>query len=159
VSTSNLPRHVVTHVIDASVAVKWFLTGEEHSAQAQALLANSLRRSYRLVGPPLLIAEATNAIYQRFRRGDVGESQVDAAVESLWDQEIHILNPADLTERAYRFVRRHRLANVYDSHYVVLAQELGAEFWTGDQRMFNSLHTVAPWVRWLGDYVPEDDDV
>lgn len=151
-------RREETLVIDASVAVKWWLTDEEHAAEARALLADSVRRDRRLVGPPLFVAETTNALYQRFRRGDVNEAEVDFMVASLWKQEVQILSPADLTERAYRFVRQHRLANVYDSHYLMLAYELGTAFWTGDRRMFNSVHAVAPWLRWIGDFTPEDDD-
>jgi predicted nucleic acid-binding protein len=145
-------------VIDASVAVKWFVEDEDLIAEARALRANSLVAGHRLVGPPLLFAEATNAIYQRFRRKDISDRDVDRIVAALWIQQIEVLAPADLTQRAYRFVRQHRLANVYDSHYVVLAQELGTEFWTGDERIFNSVHTVAPWVRWLGDYAAGEDD-
>lgn len=146
-------------VVDASVVVKWVLENEEFAAEARALLAKGLSQDRRLVGPPLLVAEATNAVYQRFRRGEMTGDDADRFVAHIWNQPVALLSPPDLTERAYRFVRRHRLANVYDSHYVVLAQALGVEFWTGDRRMFNSLQTVAPWVRWLGDYVPEDDDV
>jgi predicted nucleic acid-binding protein len=147
-----------TLVVDASVAVKWFLVDEEETAQARTLLSDSVGMRHRLVAPPLFVAEATNAIYQRFRRGDVSEDEVDGFVASLWSQTVDIVAPAELTQLAYRFVRRHRHANVYDSHYVVLAQELGTEFWTGDRRMFNSLQPVAPWVRWLGDYGSESDD-
>ncbi|HEY7034991.1 MAG TPA: type II toxin-antitoxin system VapC family toxin [Thermomicrobiales bacterium] len=145
-------------VIDASVTVKWFLEDEELIAEARALRADSLVEARRLVGPPLLFAEATNAIYQRFRRKDLSERDVDRFVAALWAQQIEVLAPLDLIQRAYRFVRQHRLANVYDSHYVILAQQLGIEFWTGDERIYNSVHAVAPWVRWLGDYASGDDD-
>jgi predicted nucleic acid-binding protein len=145
-------------VIDASVVVKWFVGDEEFIAEARAIRADSLVAGRRLVGPPLLFPEATNAIYQRFRRKDISDRDVDRIVAALWIQQLEVLAPADLTQRAYRFVRQHRLANVYDSHYVVLAQELGTEFWTGDERIFNSVHELAPWVRWLGDYSTGDDD-
>ena len=145
-------------VVDASVAVKWVLTDEDFAREAATLLASGLRDGLRLVGPPLFMAEATNAIYQRLRRNDLTEEDADRGVAHIWSRPVAIMAPPDLTERAYRFVQAHRLANVYDSHYVVLAQELGAEFWTGDRRVFNSLNSVAPWVRWIGDYQVDEDD-
>jgi predicted nucleic acid-binding protein len=147
-----------TLVVDASVAVKWVIDDEAYIAEARALLVDGFREEIRLAAPHMLLTEVTNAVYQRFRRRELTEEAVDRLVALLWAYPIDLLSPPDLTRWSYRFVRRHRLANVYDSHYVVLARELGTELWTGDRRMFNSLQPVAPWVRWLGDYGSESDD-
>jgi predicted nucleic acid-binding protein len=149
---------IPTLVIDASVVVKWVLEDEPLAHEARDLFADAIQRRRRLVGPPLLIAESTNAIYQRFRRKDLTADEADQLVGHIWSRPLDLMSTPDLTQRTYRFVRQHRLANVYDSHYVVLAQELGTEFWTGDERIFNSVRAVAPWVKWLGDYSTGDDD-
>lgn len=57
----NLGNQPKPLVIDASVAVKWVVAEENESRQADALLEASLRGKWRLVGPPLLLIEATNA--------------------------------------------------------------------------------------------------
>jgi len=35
---------------------------------------------------------------------------------------------------------------------VVLAQMLDTELWTDDRRLRNAVGSVAPWIRWIGDY-------
>jgi hypothetical protein len=36
--------------------------------------------------------------------------------------------------------------------YMSLFAERGIEFWTGDQRLFNALHTPLPFIRRVGHY-------
>jgi predicted nucleic acid-binding protein len=145
-------------MLDANILVKLVNIREAFSDRAHALLQDGLRRRMRLAGPPLMLIEATNAVYLQFRRKELTGDEVDQAAAQLQLLPIELQAPAGLTLRSYDFVRRHRLANVYDSHYVVLAEALGAEFWTGDLRMFNSLRSIAPWVRWIGDYPIGDAD-
>jgi predicted nucleic acid-binding protein len=38
----------------------------------------------------------------------------------------------------------------YDAHYLALAEKLGAEFWTLDQRLFNAVRHQLPWVHLVG---------
>ncbi len=38
----------------------------------------------------------------------------------------------------------------YDAHYLALAARLGAEFWTADQRLVNTVQSALPWVRFVG---------
>jgi hypothetical protein len=65
--------------------------------------------------------------------------------------------PPGLYARAVTFARVNQLPTVYDSLYVVLAQDLGADLWTADRRLLRQIAAVAPWVRWLGDYpLPTD---
>lgn len=91
-------------------------------------------------------------IYQRCRRRDLRDDEADAAVATLFQLGVEVAFPPDLTQRAYAFARRHRLPDVYDSHYVVLAGILKTDFWTGDRRLFHAIHATVPWARWLGDF-------
>ena len=65
---------------------------------------------------------------------------------------IRLEAPPDLYPRALAFARTHGLRATYDGVYVALAQILGAEVWTADERLVRDLGTSAPWVRWIGDY-------
>jgi predicted nucleic acid-binding protein len=40
----------------------------------------------------------------------------------------------------------------YDCVYVALAEHRAVEFWTGDQRLYNSLHGAFAFIRGIGDY-------
>ena len=140
-------------VVDASVALKWVIE-EEFSDRANALLSESVRQP--IVGPPPLLAEVTNAIYQRSRSRDPHRRMSDAEAEQALVRflrfPIALLTPADLYQQAFAFARTHNLTNIYDSLYVVLAQTLGTELWTDDQALLRALGTAAPWVRSIRDY-------
>jgi predicted nucleic acid-binding protein len=142
-------------VVDASVAVKWVIV-EAFSAQADALLTDALRAHRQIVGPPTLLAEVTNAIYQRSRSRDPHRRMSDAEAEQALVRflrfPIALLTPADLYQQAFAFARTHNLTNIYDSLYVVLAQTLGTELWTDDQALLRALGAAAPWVRSIRDY-------
>lgn len=138
-------------VVDASVAVKWVIE-EDYSAQADELLRSASRNRTRIVGPPLLRIEVTNAIFQRRRRGDLTLAEADDAVARFLGIDLDIETPPDLIPRAYAFARDHQLKSIYDCLYAVLAEHLAAELWTADRRLFDAVAAVAPWVRWIGDY-------
>jgi predicted nucleic acid-binding protein len=138
-------------VVDASVVVKRVIL-EEHSEHAYALLDRMWHDGDRVVGPPLLRIEATNAVYQRFRRGDLDADEVDAAIAKVLALNVELLSPPDLIALGYAFARQHQLKNIYDCLYVVLARELATELWTANRRLYNAMAVVAPWVRWVGDY-------
>ena len=41
---------------------------------------------------------------------------------------------------------------VYDAHYLALAESLGCELWTADQRFHRAVDTSVKNVKWLGDF-------
>ncbi len=67
---------------------------------------------------------------------------------------VRLLGAADLYRRALAFAREHRLTDIDDSLYVVLAEILDTELWTDDRVLLKAVGSVAPWVRWIGDYMP-----
>jgi len=140
-----------TIVVDASVAFKWVLR-EELSDVAQALLFESPPR--RIVGPPHLETEVTNAIYQRLRRQGSGISPDEGqrALQAFLHLGVEFMSFPDLHPRAFHFAQAHSLSSVYDALYVVLAEMLGAELWTDDRRLLRDVRSLAPWVRWIGEY-------
>ena len=44
------------------------------------------------------------------------------------------------------------LPATYDAHYLALAEHLGCELWTDDQRLIRHVATSLPFVRWIGDH-------
>ncbi len=138
-------------VLDASVAVK-LVIDEEYSAQAAALLRDSAWDA--IAGPPHLLTEVGNALYQRTRRkaGSISQPHAERGLSELLALDIALVSPPNLYTRAMEFANLHSLRNIYDSLYVVLAETLGAELWTADQVLLRSVSAAAPWVRWIGDY-------
>ena len=48
------------------------------------------------------------------------------------------------------------LAPGHDAAYLAVAEILGCELWTADERLYNSVKTDMPRVRWLGDFATTD---
>jgi predicted nucleic acid-binding protein len=140
-------------VVDASAAIKWVVE-EEFSEQAEALLDEAVASA--IVGPPALITEVANALFQRTRRRDpntrLTEDEAQAALDRFLGLGIQLLSSDALYQEAFAFARQHRLPDIYDTLYVVLAQRVGTELWTDDRKLLDAVRGVAPWVRWIKDY-------
>lgn len=140
-------------VLDVSVALKWVLE-EQYSDDAHALLRDAIAARRSVVAPPLFPAEATNAIHQRQRRGDITAAEADAALETLLAFPVQLRSPADLYPHAMGIARQYKLRAAYDSQYLAVALSLDAEFWTADERLYNALPRSLRWIHWVGDYSP-----
>ena len=138
-------------VIDASAALKWVLA-EDYSHNARTLLADALAESRPIVAPPLLPVEATNAIYQRQRRRSISPDEADRALTTFLAFPIRLFSPIDLHRQAFDLAGRYGLPAAYDSQYLAVAVSVGAEFWTADERLYNSLPRSLRWVKWIADY-------
>jgi predicted nucleic acid-binding protein len=142
-----------TLVVDASVAIKW-VVAEEFSEQAEALL--NAAASSAIVGPPALLTEVANALYQRTRRRDpetrLTEDEAEAALHRFLALGIQLVSSDALYQQAFAFARQHGLADIYDTLYVVLAERLSSDLWTDDRKLLAAVRASAPWVRWIKDY-------
>jgi predicted nucleic acid-binding protein len=142
-------------VVDASVALKWVLF-EEFTNQARGLYEAALQARRPFLVPPHFFSEVTSALYQRTRTREptrhLSEDEAYEAFVRFSRFHVQPAAPEQLYERAFVFARDHRLASLYDSIYVVLAQLMDIQLWTADRRLFSTASPVASWVRWIGDY-------
>ncbi len=67
---------------------------------------------------------------------------------------VRLLYPDGLHKRAWELAKQFNRPQTYDSHYLALAEIIGLEFWTGDERLYNTVKHRLSWVKWLGDYQP-----
>ena len=123
----------MTLVVDANVAVKWFIQqqGSDHARRVQ---------SYRgaLIAPAMLIAETTNGFWRHVVHGDISPSFARTAVIGLprWFAELvedQLLAPAALdlaVELNYA---------LYDCIYLALSLARSAPMVTADKRLINRL--------------------
>ncbi|HVG07663.1 MAG TPA: type II toxin-antitoxin system VapC family toxin, partial [Thermoanaerobaculia bacterium] len=65
-------------VVDASVAIKWFLP-EQHSLQALRLLEGGRE----LVAPDLIWAEIGNVLWKRWRQGELADENARTILRDL----------------------------------------------------------------------------
>jgi len=138
--------------VDASVAVKWILE-EERSDLALTLYDAAVQAGQSIVAPPLLPLEVTNIVCQRMRINP--EISLTKATEQLDDflaLPIDYHNPVGLHHQALVLADALGLPATYDAHYLALAEHLGCELWTDDQRLMRRVLSSLPFVRWIGDH-------
>jgi predicted nucleic acid-binding protein len=137
------------YVIDASVAVKWFLP-EANSDKADALLNALLNQRLYLIAPDLLIPEVVNTLWKRsVLTNEISLREARESCADLVSLPVRVLSSAAIAVRALEFSAQER-HSVYDALYVVLALERGCEFVTADQPLVNKLGGKFPAIRWLG---------
>jgi predicted nucleic acid-binding protein len=122
-----------TYVVDASVAVKWFVP-EVHSGPASKLLdeANELH------APDLLLPEFGNTLWKKFRREELNETEVNSVVQALSVVPLAI-HPSLMLLEAAVAIALHTSRTVYDSFYLALAVLLKCPFVTADDHLLNAL--------------------
>ena len=122
------------YVVDASVAVKWFLP-EDHTEAARRLLEDG----FELSSPDLVGAEFGNVMRKRWRRGDLSAEAVDAALLSLGRLPLRVETSEPLLMTAWDAARRYD-RSFYDGLYVALAERgAGCPLVTADLRLYDAL--------------------
>jgi predicted nucleic acid-binding protein len=124
----------VIAVIDASIALKWFIE-EDGSAQAAALLTGP----HTLIAPDLIIAEVANAGWKAVRSGGMTREQHDHAAARLALAFDDLVPLASLAPRAV-VIARALDHPVYDCFYLALAEKRQAMLVTADGRLLKRLH-------------------
>jgi predicted nucleic acid-binding protein len=137
-------------VVDASVAVKWFLPeeGETLVSQAVALLDAYDDDQARFVVPDLFYVETASAIWKAVRAGRVSRAFGDQSLVLLMQREFPTVPTLKLLDRAFQIAADYG-RTVYDSLYVALAVQTSAQLITADERLANALAARFP-VKWLG---------
>ena len=121
------------YVVDASVAVKWFLL-EVHSDAAFRLRDPS----YTLHVPAFFILEFGNVVCKKIRRGEI---TLEESLVML--QDVHHIPMQHHPDEAL-FPRAFELANetrhsLYDCLYLALAVLLGGKLVTADRKFYDAL--------------------
>jgi predicted nucleic acid-binding protein len=139
--------------VDASLVVK-LAAQEEDSDKADALWANWDAQGVAVIAPALLYFEFTSALWRKVQRGLLSAERARQALDTALLLGVETLSPPDLHSVAWDLAAQFHRPAAYDSHYLALAQIAGCDFWTADERLYNSVHPRLPWVHWLGDYQP-----
>lgn len=135
-------------VVDASVAVKWYLP-EQHGDCAARLC----RSGEVLEAPDLLHGEIGNALWKRVRRRELTRDQAGEIIDSLSLLPIEIYPSRLLTAAALQIACEANLT-VYDSLYLATAMLTGSRLVTADRRLYETAREAGPLkerVLWVGD--------
>ena len=132
-------------VLDASFAIRLILPGPQRDAyRSQA--EQWLREGYRLRAPTLWVYEVTSALCKSAFFGLLTEEEAERSMTALEELPVELVPPdTEQRRRAFAWTRRLHRAAAYDGFSLALAESLGCELWTADQRLCNAVDL--PWVR------------
>lgn len=135
--------------VDANMVVK-LVVEEVYSPEARALWRGWIQTGLDIAAPPLLRYEVTSVLRKHVVRNLRTTAESRQALEQALAFEINYLEPPNFHQRAFELAERLNRPATYDSHYLALAEYLGCEFWTADERLVNAAHDTFPWVKWVG---------
>jgi predicted nucleic acid-binding protein len=127
----------VSLVVDASVALKWFLADEPDADRALAII----RDGTALIAPDLLIAEVCNAAWRLAKLFRISEAQLDEIALMLPRFFGPFVSAAGLAGRAVA-ISGHLDHPVYDCLYLALAEAEQAVLVTADLRLLGKVRAT-----------------
>lgn len=135
------------YVVDASVAIKWFVP-EIHSDAA----LRARHGGYRLHIPAFMMLELGNVLAKKIRRMELTRPEGDAILKEL--KHLPFQRHADerLFPAAYRLAcETHR--SLYDCLYLALAEAVDGILVTADRKFYSALAagTYGRHVLWVED--------
>ena len=133
-------------VVDASVVVDLVAPDVGGDAPARVLFGKWASDGTEPAAPGLLWLETSNALLTGIRRGRWSGADADAAQARLERIPLQRSDVASDLPRAFELARRYDNWPVYDMVYVALAERLGTELVTADQRLSDRLAHLG-WVR------------
>jgi predicted nucleic acid-binding protein len=89
----------------------------------------------------------TNALYQYLRHGLLSVESARVALRAALALPVQLQSEPGLHDDAVAMAERHTLPATDDAHYLVLAEQMGAEFWTLDRRLVEAVSDSLRWVR------------
>ena len=142
----------MTLVVDASVAVKWFVPEEWHE---DALLV--LARAGPLRAPDLIVPEVGNIAWKKLVQGSVTHLQAQTMVMSLPHYMPFLDDSVELIERALEIALALKHP-VYDCLYLALAESLGSVVVTADEKLVRNVKgsPFAGLAAFLPDWAAEE---
>ena len=138
-------------VVDASLAVKW-LVEEDDSDKAHAILQSWVDQGMTRIAPYLMPFEVANALHRRVLRGEMNVVDSQRMIARLLESRLELRQPPNLHVRALQIASQLKQSAAYDAHYVALAESVGCELWTADERFYRAASLTVDNVRWVGNF-------
>jgi predicted nucleic acid-binding protein len=134
-------------VVDASVAIKWFIP-EVHAIAATRLLHTNLQ----FIAPDLIFAEVGNILWKKYRSKELSLDTASAILDDFKSLPLNSHENESLLDAAWKIATAHQ-CTFYDSLYVALAQTEGCLLVTADRTLYNTLSStpLASLLLWVED--------
>lgn len=140
-----------TYVVDASVAIKWFLEDEDYVEQSMALFTAYNSGMVRLLAPEHLILEVANAVQSAVRSQRLTTEAGDHALSYVLNLDIPRVSGRELIVAGYRIANRYDCV-FYDALYLALADAVRCPLLHADRRLQASVAGRFPLAQWIGRF-------
>lgn len=130
-------------VVDASVVVDWVAPDADPDGPARRLLQRLARDEEPVLAPRLLLEEVSNALLTGCRRGRWDGGAADDAYALLLRLPVALIDDHSDRDRAWELSRRYDEHPIYDMLYVAVAERIGADLYTADERLHRRLSRLA----------------
>jgi predicted nucleic acid-binding protein len=138
-------------VIDSGILLATVLI-EQYSKEAKALIKSLTGQQTQIAVPVLFRYEIVAVMRKHVYRGTLTAEEANNNYALLLAQPVQAMVDDALLRRGYELAAQFNRPTAYDSQYLAVAERLGCEFWTADERLYNALNTQLSWVKWLGSF-------
>jgi predicted nucleic acid-binding protein len=137
-------------VLDASVALKWFLpsSNELLGTESLRLLRQYAKGEIDFLVPDIFWAEVGNVLWKGSRQRRWSRETAERIAAEMKSQNFPTVPSLALTAEALKIAFTYD-RSVYDCLYVALAIQSKSQMITADERLANALAAYLP-VKWLG---------
>ena len=133
-------------VVDASVAIKWFIP-EIHHADAIRLVT----RKYSLLAPSLIFPEVANVLWKKVRSKEITGEESREIFSAFQRFDLQIFPSEDIIDEAWSIAFTCD-RTIHDSIYLALAIGTESAFVTADHKFYRALaRQYGRHLMWVGD--------
>jgi predicted nucleic acid-binding protein len=137
-------------VIDASVALKWYLMDEENHHEAMNMLTEYIAGDLDIIGPSLLEYEVINGLIVAGRRGRIPEKDIMSAIDGFTGLGISLHSISLYYDKALDYCWKYGIS-LYDASYLALAEKAKAQVITADSNLYKKAGKKIQSLKWIGD--------
>ena len=124
-----------------------------YSEKAMLKMTEWETNNYEIIVPSLWSYEITSALRKFVVSGRISSATAIAHLQDILSLNIVQISPTlELNIHALNWAAKINQFVAYDASYLALADMENADFWTGDQRLFNSCQNLGlDWVHYIQD--------
>ncbi len=139
-------------VLDANIMAAIILP-LPYSQSSESRISTWKLEGKTLTAPVLWEYELITVLRRATIQGLLSQKQVKMIFQKVNTVNIQSVWPTEaLHQRALIWADRLGQSRAYDAQYLALAEQSGAELWTGDQRLANAAAGLQlSWVHWIGE--------